>query len=227
VLFLCVTLWGLFTIYSIWKRVPKLEPVEYKGFLAQFEFLKHPMPWILLVAIVLGNSGLFCWYSYINPIMIDTASFQSSSMAMIMVLAGAGMVIGNYTSSKLSEHISPAAAAIIMCCLLFISSLLMIFLSPYKIPALIIMFAGVLGLFGVSGPEQYLIIQTAAGGEVLGASAAQIAFNLGNALGAYTGGIAVDATNIPQYSAVPGIFLCALGVISLVFFRKLYKAKMK
>lgn len=83
---------------------------------------------------------------------------------------------------------------------------------------------GVFGLFGVSGPEQYLIIETAKGGEILGASSAQVAFNLGNALGALFGGLPITMGAAVQYSAVPGIFFGICGLISIYYFGKSSKS---
>ena len=43
------------------------------------------------------------------------------------------------------------------------------------------------GLFAVSSPQQVLLIRYSKGGEMLGAASVQVAFNLGNAIGAYCG----------------------------------------
>ena len=40
-----------------------------------------------------------------------------------------------------------------------------------------------------------LIIRVAKGGEMLGAACVQVAFNLGNAIGAYVGGLAISGGN--------------------------------
>ena len=85
------------------------------------------------------------------------------------------------------------------------------------------MFFGVFGLFGVSSPEQSLIIDTAKGGEILGASGAQVAFNLGNALGAYFGGLPIAAGYAVQTSAAPGTALCLLGLATAYYFGKGYR----
>lgn len=94
---------------------------------SQFRFLKKPQPWLLLATIMLGNGGLFCWYSYINPIMIDVAGFKSYSMAGIMIIAGLGMVLGNYAGGRLSGRVSPVCLTICMIALMFAASLLMFF----------------------------------------------------------------------------------------------------
>lgn len=222
-LFALVAVWGMITIYAIYRWVPPLAPAATTGFKAQFAFLKKPLPWLLLATIMLGNGGLFCWYSYINPIMIDVAGFKFYAMAGIMMVAGLGMVLGNYTSGRLSSRISPTRLTAIMIFLMFAASLLMMFAAPHPYAALALMFIGVFGLFGVSGPEQFLIIDVAEGGEILGASSAQVAFNLGNALGAYFGGIPIFLGLSPEFSAVPGVILTALGLVTIYYFHRQYR----
>lgn len=219
-LFALVAIWGLVTIYVIRKWVPVMEPSRATDFKSQFQFLKKPLPWLLLATIMFANGGLFCWYSYINPIMVDTAGFKFYEMPGIMMIAGLGMVLGNYISGKLSIYISPVKLTAAMIALMSFASVLMIFMAPFSYAALFLMFLGVFGLFGVSGPEQYLIIETSPGGEILGASSAQVAFNLGNALGAWFGGIPMIMGFGVQYSAVPGVLLTFCGFISIYFFGK-------
>ena len=63
-----------------------------------------------------------------------------------------------------------------------------------------LMFLTTASLFGVSSPQQLLILENAPGGEMLGAASIQIAFNLGNALGAYFGGLPISFGLGPQYA---------------------------
>ena len=139
------------------------------------------------------------------------------------MLAGLGMVIGNYASGRLSDVISPVYVTAIMIGLMFISGVLMFFFAANSYLALALMFAGVFGLFGVSGPEQDLIIDASAGGAVLGASSAQVAFNLGNAVGAYLGGLPIDFGYSAEYSALPGAVLSILGLITVFGFNYYYR----
>lgn len=222
-LFAVVAAWGLFTIYAIREWVPDIAPLPATNFRAQFAFLQKPQPWLLLATIMLGNGGLFCWYSYINPIMVETAGFPFYYMAGIMMLAGLGMVLGNFVSGRLSLRVPAVELTMAMIGLMFLASAGILLLAPQPYVALALMFFGVFGLFGVSSPEQSLIIDTAKGGEILGASGAQVAFNLGNALGAYFGGLPIAAGYAVQTSAAPGTALCLLGLATAYYFGKGYR----
>ena len=205
------------------RQVPDIAPLPATNFRAQFAFLQKPQPWLLLATIMLGNGGLFCWYSYINPIMVETAGFPFYYMAGIMMLAGLGMVLGNFVSGRLSLRVPAVELTMAMIGLMFLASAGILLLAPQPYVALALMFFGVFGLFGVSSPEQSLIIDTAKGGEILGASGAQVAFNLGNALGAYFGGLPIAAGYAVQTSAAPGTALCLLGLATAYYFGKGYR----
>lgn len=76
-------------------------------------------------------------------------------------------------------------------------------------------------LFAVSTPEQVLIIRVAPGGEMLGGACVQIAFNLGNAIGAYVGGLAVGSGY--QYPALVGVPFACIGFVCFMVFYKKYQ----
>ena len=77
--------------------------------------------------------------------------------------------------------------------------------------------------FAVSSPEQVLIIRVAKGGEMLGAACVQVAFNLGNAIGAYVGGLAISGGY--RYPALAGVPFAMVGFILFLTFYKKYQAK--
>lgn len=107
VTFLLVGCWGVIILYYIWRWVPHVEGLKDTGFKGQFRFLKTPAPWLILGATALGNGGVFCWYSYINPLLTEVSGFTAESITALMVLAGFGMVVGNLVSGRLSDRYTP------------------------------------------------------------------------------------------------------------------------
>ena len=95
VTFLLVGCWGMIILYYIWRWVPQIESLPDTGLKGQFRFLKSPAPWLLIGATLLGNGGVFCWYSYINPLLTHVSGFHPQSITFLMVLAGFGMVVGS------------------------------------------------------------------------------------------------------------------------------------
>ena len=223
VTFLLVGCWGLIVLYYIWRWVPQVEGLADTGFKGQFRFLKKLAPWLILGATALGNGGVFCWYSYINPLLTNVSGFSEESITALMVLAGFGMVAGNLISGRLSDRYTPGRVGTVGQGLICVTLLLIFFLSPNAWCSALLMTLCTAGLFAVSSPEQVLIIRVAPGGEMLGGAAVQIAFNLGNAIGAYLGGLVV--TGGYRYPALAGVPLTLMGFFLFYIFYKKYQAK--
>ena len=223
VTFLLVGCWGVIILYYIWRWVPHVEGLKDTGFKGQFRFLKTPAPWLILGATALGNGGVFCWYSYINPLLTEVSGFTAESITALMVLAGFGMVVGNLVSGRLSDRYTPGKVGTTVQAMICIVLLLIFFLSPYPWLSALLMCLCTAGLFAVSSPEQVLIIRVAKGGEMLGAACVQVAFNLGNAIGAYVGGLAISGRY--RYPALAGVPFAMVGFILFLTFYKKYQAK--
>lgn len=223
VTFLLVGLWGIIILYYIGRWVPNVKGLKDTGFKGQFRFLKTPAPWLILGATALGNGGVFCWYSYINPMLTDVSGFSAESITPLMILAGFGMVIGNLISGRLSDRYTPAKVGMYAEAIICLTLLLIFFLSPYPWLSALLMFLCTAGLFAVSSPEQILIIRVAKGGEMLGAACVQIAFNLGNAIGAYAGGLAVSGGY--RYPALVGVPFALIGLTLFIIFYRKYQAR--
>lgn len=224
--FFLVGAWSIVMFFYILRWVPQVESLPDTGIKGQFRFLKSPAPWLILLATGLGNGGIFCWYSYINPLLTHVSGFKPDSITVLMVLAGFGMVVGNLIGGRLSDRFTPgrvAATAQGLVCFILLS---LFFLSSVSWLTVILMCLCTAGLFAVSSPQQVLIIRFSKGGEMLGAGCVQIAFNLGNALGAYIGGLALHYGY--QYPALFGMPLAMTGFILLtVFYRKYEPLKTK
>ena len=223
VTFLLVGCWGLIVLYYIWRWVPHVPGLEDTGFKGQFRFLKKPAPWLILGATALGNGGVFCWYSYINPLLTHVSGFSEESITALMVLAGFGMVAGNLISGRMSDRYTPGRVGMVVQGLICITLLLIFFLSPNPWCSALLMALCTAGLFAISSPEQVLMIRVAPGGEMLGGAAVQMAFNLGNAIGAYVGGLAI--TGGYRYPALAGVPFALIGFVLFFVFYKKYQTR--
>ena len=223
VTFLLVAGWAVITFYYIHRWVPVVEGLADTGFKGQFRFLKKPAPWLILGATALGNGGVFCWYSYVNPMLTEVSGFSANSMTALMVLAGFGMVAGNLASGRLSDRYTPGKVGTVVQGMIAVVLLALFFLSSSPWCAALLMALCTAGLFAVSSPEQVLIIRVAPGGELLGGACVQMAFNLGNAIGACVGGWAV--TGGYRYPALVGVPFACMGFLLFLIFYKKYQAR--
>lgn len=200
--FIIISFYSLLVIYYIWKWVPQLEVTPSNGYKGQFRFLKTGAPWLILGATMLGNGGVFCFYSYVTPILTSDGGIPYEYMSAIMILAGFGMVVGNLVSGKLSDRYTPGRVATAMM-LFAAASLMSVFIFAHNgwMAAAFTVFS-VLSMFAMSSPQQYLILKHAPGGEMLGGACIQMAFNMGNAVGAFLGGLPIEAGLDDRYAAI-------------------------
>lgn len=206
---------ALLLILALRLWMPHVPALPNKGFRAQFRFLGHLTPWLVLGAIGLGNGGFFACYSYVNPIMETVAGVPASLMSAVIALAGFGMLAGNLLSARLAGRFSDQALACSGQCVLFLSLAGILLWAPSTAAAVILTTVAAGCVFFVSGPEQVMILTNAREGQLLAAALGQTAFNFGNAVGAWLGGMPIDAGRTAEWSALPGCALAFTGFLLL------------
>ena len=222
--FLLAALWGAIAFLGILGCVPASPPPVKRGFIRQVRFLKGPAPWLIFAATFLGQGSVYCWYSYMEPILLQITHIPADDMKWVMVLAGLGMFTGGLLCGRLADRFRPALVS--ACTAMSIVPILLgiYFFSARAFVAVPLVFLGAAALFGLGGPMQYLIVRYSRGGEILGGAGIQIAFNMSNACSAYLGGLVIRhgfGLASPALLGVPMALVCA-GV--LVWFWRRYPA---
>lgn len=189
--FAIVVLVGIVTLLALKLWMPSM-PVKHAGDLkTQLGFFRRSEAWLIVGMIAIGTGGLFSWYSYISPLMTKVAGFSESSMTYILMLAGLGMFVGNLAGGRLADLVSPAKASLILLVAMAAALVAQRYLSVFPIPSLVMTFLLGATAFALAAPIQMLMINTAKGSEMLAASVSQASFNIGNALGAFLGGLPI------------------------------------
>ncbi|MEU8623767.1 MFS transporter [Streptomyces sp. NPDC048669] len=180
---------GLLGVARLVPDQPRAEGVRLRHELAAF---RNVQVLLAMAMTVLGFGGVFAAITYITPMMTEIAGYSASSITWLLVLFGLGMVGGNLLGGKFADrHLMP---------LLYVSlGSLAVVLSLFTLTAhnkiaaaVTIVLIGGLG-FATVPPLQKRVLDQAAGAPTL-ASAVNIgAFNLGNALSAWLGGVVIAA----------------------------------
>jgi MFS transporter, DHA1 family, arabinose polymer utilization protein len=200
---------------SIHKWLPNLKPSHNSGFAQSISAFKKPEPWLIILISAIGTGGLFAWISYIAPLMTEIAGFSANAITPIMIIAGVGMAVGNFMGGRLADRFSPLKTTGFLLLAMVVSLTIVALVTQFKMPALAMTFVTGLIAFAVISPMQMLMIQAAKGSEMLASSAIQASSNMGNALGAFLGGLPLVAGfgyTSPQYVgaalAFTGFLLC-------------------
>lgn len=182
---------GLLTLIFIQLWLPALKPNNSGDVRSELTFFKKKEAWLIIGLTAIGTGGLFAWISYIAPLMTEVSGFSASSVPYVLILAGLGMVVGNFIGGKLADKVAPVKACLILMITMAIALIIIFFVSQNPVLSLVMTFiTGALSM-SIGSPIQTLMINTAKGAEMLGAAATQAAFNIGNALGAFLGGLPI------------------------------------
>ncbi len=203
---------GLLALSSIYLWMPKIETESADQRVSVAKGLKNSELWALITLTTIGTGGFFAWYSYVAPLITNVAGLPEHFVSYAMMLAGLGMVFGNFLGAKMVELFAPLKAVIlslsIMSAILFIN--MFIATNPYLLMAMTFVIGAV--SFTVATPIQMAIINTSRGSEMLGSSMNQSAFNMGNASGAYLAGLPIAFGYGIIYSSLVGALLAFSGV---------------
>jgi DHA1 family arabinose polymer transporter-like MFS transporter len=187
--FVIVTIIGLITVVTLLLLMPKLESKRIDSVKTQLQFFTKIDAWLIITIVAIGTGGLFCWISYIAPLLTEISGFSAENVPYILILAGLGMVVGNFVGGRLADRFSPATT-VLSVLLIMATNLLAVYLfSGNQIISLVLVFITGALSFAVVAPVQMLIIQAAKGAEMIASASLQASFNMGNALGAFLGGL--------------------------------------
>lgn len=205
----------------ILRFVPKLDPIPDAGLAGQFAFLRAPGPWIVIAAVLLGNTGIFCWWSYVSPWLVSIGGFSDAVVPALLVLAGAGMVVGSVCGGRVADARTPGASAAVGQVVGAAALLLIALVGRGSVACAALMFCCALGLFFVSSPQQVLMVEVGqGGGELLAGACVQIAFNAGNAIGAQVGQLVLNAGAAYNWIGLAGVPFSVAAVALLVLFAR-------
>ncbi|MCA9776674.1 MAG: MFS transporter [Candidatus Eremiobacteraeota bacterium] len=185
--FVLIGVVGVLAMAAIYLLLPDVETDSELN----WSVLRRGSIWAVLALTIIGTGGFFAWYSYIAPLVTEVSGLSDQWVTVATVLAGVGMTAGNVLGAKLADRYSPLAAASAL--LLLLSAALFTFSRIAVHPVATLAFILLIGAlsFSIVAPIQLAMIQAAEGAETMGSAINQSAFNMGNALGAYLGGLPV------------------------------------
>jgi DHA1 family inner membrane transport protein len=144
-----------------------------------------------LATTVLGFGGVFVVFTYIAPLLTQVAGFDKAAVPPILLVFGGGLVAGNILGGRLADR---RLEATVLGSLVALGLVLAGFGPALHSPVLAVVFAGLLGVaaFATVAPLQmWVLSRTEGAGATLASSFNIAAFNLGNALGAWVGGVVI------------------------------------
>lgn len=220
--FLAVSALGLISLLGSYFLIPKnlKESIPTK-ISQQISVLTNPRLVLVYLITALGYGGTFIAFTYLVPILEQITGFDSNMVAILLLVYGISVAIGNIWGGKLADRLGPIQAlyrifiglALVLVTFSFTAT------NPYLAVATILVW-GAFAFGNVPGLQVYVVqlakehaphaVDTASGLNIA-------AFNVGIAFGAWSGGLIVEnysLINTPWIGAIVVLFALALTYFS-------------
>ena len=220
--FLAVSALGLISLFGSYILIPKnlKESIPTK-ISQQISVLSNPRLVLVYLITALGYGGTFIAFTYLVPILEQITGFDSKMVAILLLVYGISVAIGNIWGGKLADRLGPIQAlyrifiglALVLVTFSFTAT------NPYLAVATILVW-GAFAFGNVPGLQVYVVqlakehaphaVDTASGLNIA-------AFNVGIAFGAWSGGLIVEnysLINTPWIGAIVVLIALALTYFS-------------
>ena len=221
--FWAVTAIGVLAAIALAVCLPAKIEMQKASLLREFGVLKNPQVLIVLAISVLASASLFSTFTYITPILEDVTGLTPHAVTLVLLLFGLGLTVGSTLGGKLADwRLMPSLVtflfAIVMILTIFAGTM------HARIPAMITIFVWGVLAFAIVPPLQILIVDRASRAPNLASTLNQGAFNLGNATGAWLGGLSIGAgaplTRLPWVGVAIAIGALLLTLCSVLIERR-------
>lgn len=182
---------GLLTLLAQWAWLPRGLGLPGQAGGAWSGVLRRPVLHALGICC-LSSVALFSVFTYISPLLREAGGLSASLSNTGLLVFGVGLTLGNLLGGRLADrglrHAVPLALGASALALLGLFAL--IDTTP---AAMTLLLLWGMASFALSSPLQLLLVEQAGDSAGLAATLSHAAFNLGNACGAWFGGLWLGA----------------------------------
>jgi DHA1 family inner membrane transport protein len=211
--FWAVTMIGPIALLALALLVPKDKDQIKIDIRSEIKAVTQPAVLLSLLTTTFGFAGVFATLTYIAPFLTQLTGFADASISPLLVLFGAGLIAGNILGGKIADKNLQRALFWTLGALALSLLLLSAFGTSQPLTILTLTLFGIAG-FSTVPALQMDILNRAKGAATLASALNISAFNLGNALGAWGGGLVLDhggsLSLLPIVAA--GFAVIAIGV---------------
>ncbi|NUJ88037.1 MFS transporter [Plantibacter sp. MCCC 1A11337] len=191
--FWAITVIGVIAFIGILTLVPKPKrDGAPASLLAELRAFRSGQVWLSIAVTVLGYGGMFGAFTYIAYTLTEVSGFASITVPWLLILFGVGLLVGNIVGGKAADRNIDRTLIVVIAVLTVI---LVIFAATAQSPVATVIALVLMGGFGFATVPglQMRVMRYASAAPTLASGANIAAFNLGNALGAWLGGVTITA----------------------------------
>ena len=215
VAFVVVGVLGLVTLAALWRWIPSLAAHPEATVRSELRALRSAGLWFAFAASSIGFGGMFAVYSYVAPLITEVTGMAATTVPIVLALFGVGMTVGTVLGGRLADRSVLGAVR-----LGFASTaavLVLVAVTGHQPAGALISIV----LLGVTSQILGLALQTrlmdlTPAAPSLGAALCHSALNVGNAAGAFFGGLVIAGGFGYLAPAWVGVGLTLTGLVIFV-----------
>lgn len=210
--YILVGVLGLATLAALWRLVPGLPVASDTTVRRELGALRSRQLWIACGAGAVGFGGMFSVYSYVSPLLTDVSGVGERFVPVVLALFGVGMTIGTLLGGRLADrHVLRTVLIGFASTIVVLVAIALV--GRFTVPAVLSIVA-----LGIASQVLGLSLQTrlmdlAPAAPSLGAALCHSALNVGNAAGAWSGGLVIAAGAGYLAPAWVGAAMTAVGLL--------------
>lgn len=184
---------GVLAFIGVATLVPTLNrPEEKISLRRELAAFRSGQVWLSLIVTVLAYGGMFGAFTYIAYTLTEVSGFTTGAVPWLLVLFGVGLVIGNWLGGRLADRSIDGTLIGFIAALVVVLALFALFAGSGTPTIIALFLMGGFG-FGTVPGLQSRIMNYAGTAPTLASGANIGAFNVGNAIGAWAGGVGIAA----------------------------------
>jgi DHA1 family inner membrane transport protein len=208
--FWAVVVIGFAAAFALYAWLPRNMPTPRMKLIHEARSLGSTQVILAMLISVAVSASLFGVFTYITPILENVTLISPHEVTLMLLLFGIGLTAGNFLGGWLGDwKLMPSVIGILALLIPVLG--LFTLTSTSLVPAAVTIFCWGLLAFALISPLQMRVVNEATQAPNFASTLNQGAFNLGNAAGAWIGGLAL--TNGLAYRELPwiGVALAAVA----------------
>jgi DHA1 family inner membrane transport protein len=192
--FWAITVIGVIALLGILALVPKTGHGDtVPGSLrTELRAFRSGQVWLSILVTILGYGGMFGAFTYIAFTLTEVSGFAASTVPWLLIVFGVGLFIGNTIGGKAADRNVDRTLVVVLSVLVVVLVGFALAAGNQVLTVASIVLMGGFGFATVPG-LQMRVMKYASSAPTLASGANIGAFNVGNALGAWLGGVTITA----------------------------------
>jgi DHA1 family inner membrane transport protein len=214
---------GVIAFVAIALALPKIPGDRSIDLKRELAVMKRPAVLIALLTTALASAAMFTVFTYISPILRQSAHVSPDAVTVALVTYGVGLTLGNWLGGRFADK---ALTPTLVVVLIALAALLVLFAFTMHslVPALATVFAWGVATFALVPPLQARIMTEAHDAPNLASSLNIGAFNLGNAAGAALGGGVIAMGLAYPWVSIAGAAMAGAALVLVLVSRRATRA---